>query len=175
MQPKTIQLVKRMLKRGLGWRKNSLYKLPNKVMTIIDTRYTEGKFLIEYLINNKEVSFVSEAENNFKKTPLLCTASYFEHQITSIIKEFAKLHSQANPMIMSYIEIQGINRKCHTLFNWDSGNINQFLGNFGAAFKESFNAKIKSEKELEIGVKSFIELGSDRNSLFKIQRSKHLC
>ena len=55
MQPKTIQLVKRMLKRGLGWRKNSLYKLPNKVMTIIDTRYTEGKSLIEYLINNAQL------------------------------------------------------------------------------------------------------------------------
>jgi hypothetical protein len=165
-----------MLIRGSNLQKNLLadMTIPNTgnatnmasaTNTIIDNRYNEGKALIDFLLKNKELSLSTDVENNFRKTLLLSTASYFEHQITEILREFAKIHSQNNSLVMEYIEKQGISRKYHTLFSWESGNVNSFLGNFGSAFKTKILAEFKANSDLEVGAKAFIEIGSERNNL----------
>lgn len=136
-----------------------------KTPTIIDQQYLSGNSLVDYLKEQKELTFYSEAENNFRKTILLSAASYFEKEFTDILFDFAKSQSNENEMIMSIIKQKAISRQYHTNFDWDKSNANKFFTLFGTEFKAKMNNQIKENAELDKSIKAFLEIGNERNKM----------
>lgn len=134
-------------------------------LTIIDQQYTSGNLLINYLKEQKEITFYNEAENNFRKTLLLSAASYFEKEFSDLLNEFAKTQSDDNDMIISIIKQKAISRQYHTNFDWESSNANKFFALFGADFKAKMVIQIKENADLDKSVKAFLEIGNERNKM----------
>lgn len=135
------------------------------MLTIIDLQYNSGNLLVDYLKNQQELTFYSEAENNFRKTILLSAASFFEKEISETVIQFAESHTNNNQLIISLIKQKAINRQYHTYFNWDSANANTFFGLFGDEFKSRMTKKVKNDDYLEKSIKAFIEIGRERNKM----------
>lgn len=133
--------------------------------TIIDQIYDNGNALLDYLNERREISLSNEGNINFRKNILLSVASFFEKELTDIIIEFAKIHSRDNGMIVSLIHNKGVNRQYHTYFDWNGNNANSFFGLFGDDFSRRMKDRVKANDELNEAIKSFIELGRDRNIL----------
>ena len=53
----------------------------------IERQYQDAKELYNYLMKSEEVSFASYIEGVYKKVLLLSAASFFEYEITSLIKK----------------------------------------------------------------------------------------
>jgi hypothetical protein len=133
--------------------------------TIIDQQYTNGNSLVDYLKDQKQLTFYNEAENNFRKTILLSAASYFEKEFTDLLIEFAKSQSDDNEMIISIIKQRAINRQYHANFDWESANANKFFALFGTEFKAKMVLRVKEESDLDKSIKAFIEIGNERNKM----------
>lgn len=134
-------------------------------ITIVERMYEEFNILIEFLNDKTELSLMNTAEENFRKSILMASASYFEDQIISIIIHYVNEKSQNNQLIVEFIKNKAIRRQYHTLFDWDSNNANQFFGLFGKSFSEFMKKEIKTDPKLENSIKAFIQIGSDRNRL----------
>jgi len=133
--------------------------------TIIDQQFENGNSLVDYLKNQQQISFFNEAENSFRKTILLSSASFFEKEICSTVIEFAKSHTDNNELIIAIIKQKAVSRQYHTYFNWESANANVFFGLFGDDFKTRMSKKVKEDENLEKAIKSFLEIGRERNKM----------
>lgn len=133
--------------------------------TIIDQQYISGNSLVDYLKEQKELTFFNEAENNFRKTILLSTASYFEKEFTDLLLEFAKSQSDENEMIISIIKQRAVSRQYHANFDWEASNANKFFALFGTEFKAKMIAQVKDNVDLDKSIKAFLEIGNERNKM----------
>lgn len=133
--------------------------------TIIDSMYEEFTALIEHLEQSREFSFRDVADNTFKKTLVLSAASFFEDKIRKILLNFVSEQTKKHELIVAFVKSKAISRQYHTYFDWDGKNANRFFSLFGSDFKESASSDVKNNEELDLYVKSFLELGSIRNKL----------
>ncbi|MDV3747813.1 hypothetical protein CMU21_08200 [Elizabethkingia anophelis] len=133
--------------------------------TIIDQQYISGNSLVDYLKSQQELTFSNEAENNFRKTILLSSASFFEKEISDTVIDFAKSHTANNELVISIIKQKAVSRQYHTYFSWDSSNANTFFSLFGEEFKKSMMQKVKDDEKLSDAIKSFLEIGRERNRM----------
>ena len=133
--------------------------------TIIDKIYSDNKQLIEYLIEERQVSFISDAENNFKKNLLLSIASFFENIIINILIKFVENKSQSDTKLISFIKSKALKRQYHQLFDWDSNTANRFFSWFGEDFKNQMRLLVNDDEKLNTSIKSFLEIGKERNRL----------
>lgn len=134
--------------------------------TIIDQQYESGNSLVDYLKNQQQITFFNEAENNFRKTILLSSASYFEKEISETVIEFAKSHTDNNELVISIIKQKAVSRQYHTYFDWDKAtNANKFFSLFGEDFKNKMIKKVKDDPQLDKSIKSFLEIGQERNKM----------
>lgn len=67
--------------------------------------------------------------------------------------------------ITAIVKQKAIDRQYHTYFNWDENNVNKFFSLFGSTFKEKRKQDVKNNPDLQSAIKSFIELGGERNKL----------
>lgn len=128
----------------------------------------EYKEIIAQLDAAGNVSLSVAAKNIFCKTLILSCASYYETLLTELIIVTAGLESKNSKIIASMIKRKVTDRQYHTYFNWKDAkpaSINTFLGLFGDEVKDTFQNKIKNDKELESSVVAFMELGGTRNQL----------
>lgn len=132
--------------------------------TIVDAVYTQNKNIIDYLVEQKEVSFQLDMDNKLKKVLIVSTASYFETKISNLLLAFFGIKSNGNQEIVSFLKNKAISRQYHSYFDWDKSNINKFLSLFGEEFKKQASEDIKIQ-ELEPSVKAFLRLGDLRNQL----------
>lgn len=133
--------------------------------TIVDTLYKDINDLVTFLQNREEISLLNFSDSNLRKNLLLASASYYENEIQKIIERFTEEKSSNCVALVSFIRNKGIKRQYHTYFNWDSNNINNFLGLFGEDFKDSFKVLIDAKSELKDAIVAFIEVGRERNRL----------
>ncbi|KNB61202.1 HEPN domain-containing protein [Chryseobacterium sp. Hurlbut01] len=133
--------------------------------TIIDQQYENGNLLVDYLKSQQQITFFNEAENSFRKTILLSSASYFEKEISDTVIEFAKSHTNNNELVIAIIKQKAVSRQYHTYFNWESANANAFFGLFGDEFKTRMSRKVKEDENLDKAVKAFLEIGRERNKM----------
>jgi hypothetical protein len=134
--------------------------------TIIDKQYANGIALISFLKSQQEITMSNEAENNFIKNILLSAASYFEKEISEIVIEFAKTHSDNDELVVSIIRAKAIKRQYHTYFDWEkANNANSFFALFGDDFKNKMANRVKVEQTLDASIKAFLQLGQERNKL----------
>ena len=135
-------------------------------LSIIDQLFKSGNDLVEYLTNNSQLTFINEAENNFRKTLLLSSASYFEKEICDLILEFARSNSGNNDLIISIIQHKAVKRQYHTYFDWEnSTNANKFFSMFGEDFKAKMAQIVRNDDHLAKSIKAFIEIGNERNKM----------
>lgn len=140
--------------------------MAEETLTIIDQQYINGNSLVDYLKSQQQLSYYTEAENNFRKNILLSAASYFENEITETVIEFAKVHSYNDDLIISIIKQKAVSRQYHTYFQWDgSKNANSFFSLFGDEFKNKMSKKVKDEPKLEESIKAFYQIGQERNKM----------
>ena len=127
--------------------------------------YEDHRALIEYLDGQREISFRSIVGAIFPKTLAIAAGSYFEERIRSSIYDFIAEASNGQELIIQFTNNKAIERQYHTYFDWRKQNANQFFGLFGQDFRNHMEATLKRDAELDEAVKSFLEMGSIRNSL----------
>ncbi|MFG1342484.1 HEPN domain-containing protein [Xanthobacter autotrophicus] len=131
----------------------------------VEEFYRAHTELIGYLINSGQPSFASDANDNFRRSLVLAIASYFEHEISEVVRKLPVKHAQGNPFLMALVEQKAVSRQYHTYFQWDGPNANRFFSLFGAAYKEAAEKKFKEDGEFKASVQAFLSLGDTRNKL----------
>lgn len=129
--------------------------------------------LTQYLSSNGQPSYVSDVNKYFKKILILSSASYFEHQITSILIELATNLSSSDERIINFLKKQAISQKYHQLFDWGeqdkpdkpSKSAKKFFKLFGENFQTSITSEIVSKPEIQRSMENFLEIGHLRNIL----------
>lgn len=133
--------------------------------TIVDRLHSEFSELITLLRQSQEISLISSAEDNFKKSLLLAAASYFENRLSNFVTQFA-CESAGDSHIMTQLVInKAVKRQYHTWFNWEDKNANAFFALFGSWFSTQAKDIVKNTPELDLSIKAFLELGNNRNRL----------
>jgi hypothetical protein len=133
--------------------------------TVVDRLHAEYSDLLRLLEESGEISLRSTADDNFRKSLLLCAASYFEHQITEDVLNYVREVSNSNSLITFFVHNKAIVRKYHEWFDWNERNANQFFGLFGNDFRIYMKDLVKQKEELQESIIAFLELGRERNRL----------
>ena len=137
-----------------------------ELISIIDSQYSSGLALLDFLKEQQQITLFNEAENNFRKTILLSAASYFEKELTETVTDLAKSHSDNNELIVSIIKQKAIIRQYHTYFDWENAkNANKFFSMFGDTFKNKMSQKVKDDPDFDSSIKAFLEIGQERNKM----------
>jgi hypothetical protein len=74
----------------------------------VEKAYQTFKDIKECLDQQKQVDMSNEFNNYFKKILVLSAGSFFEHEVTQVLIEFAKEKSGDNTKLSSFVERQGI-------------------------------------------------------------------
>lgn len=133
--------------------------------SIVDRIYQDNQDLLRFLEEKNEPSFMVQFNTVFAKTMLLSAASYFEYEICKMIQAFVERKTQNDECIVSIMKQKAVERQYHTYFEWSGGNANKFFSLFGTTFKEKRLKDIKDNPTLQSAIKSFLELGNERNKL----------
>ncbi|HEY9130485.1 MAG TPA: HEPN domain-containing protein [Dyella sp.] len=138
----------------------------------VDRQYEESRAALDAIPENQP-SLRSSASDLFRKSLLLAAASYFEHRLTTCVLDYVNELVQGAPKIVALVQAKVISRQYHTWFQWDASNANAFFGLFGKDFKDAMTAKVKGDVGLERSIKSFLELGGNRNSMVHVDFSTY--
>lgn len=133
--------------------------------TAVDRIYKEFQDTYVILQETGEISLCAANDANARKALLLAAASFFEYTISNEVLLFCREIAGKNPLVSALVKNKAIARQHHTWFQWDSSNASNFFGLFGSEFKKHMEEKLKSERELQDSIKSFLEIGRDRNRL----------
>lgn len=133
-----------------------------KDIDIMYSNYLEDNHVLNsLLIENVELtSFYSGYNDLFTKTFTVACGNSFEKKLT---KEIPILLSRGNPLGLNFLKNQALDRKFHTLFQWDKNNANKFFSLFGSEFKGYIADKFKEDQRYKTYEKDFLELGNLRN------------
>jgi hypothetical protein len=104
-------------------------------------------------------------DDNFRKSLLLCVASYFEKSLSDHIADFIHEVSAKNTAAVEFVKNKAIRYQYHTWFSWDSRNANKFFSLFGEGFKKFMESRVREDRGLDASVKAFLEIGEGRNRL----------
>jgi len=133
--------------------------------TPIDSLHDDFIEIVKVLEEHGEISLQNTTQENFRKSLLLSSASYFETKLTYEIITFFEKTSNNNLLGSEFIKHSAVFRQYHTFFDWKAYNANHFFSLFGEDFKKFMLAEIKKDTKLEKGVTAFMAIGSDRNRL----------
>lgn len=134
-------------------------------LVIIDKLYKDNQELTEYLQRKGEISFKSQFDDTFKKVLLLACASNLEHQVNTILAEYAEKATNHCVPLVSFIKNKAITRQFHTYFDWKGTNANQFFGLFGDEMGTQIKSHTSSNEVLSQGIRAFLEIGNLRNTM----------
>lgn len=132
---------------------------------IVESLYSEFKYLNSLLVESGEISSITVADDNFRKSLLLAAASYFEKMMTGHVLSFAYEIAGDNHILAALIQQKAINRQYHTWFAWDKTSANSFFSLFGTPFSTLAKNEVKNNQALDDSIRSFLSLGAERNRL----------
>jgi len=133
--------------------------------TIVDRLHSDFSELIVLLQESNEISLISSAEENFKKSLLLAAASYFENHLSECVMSFTCEIAGNDNIISSLVKSKAVTRQYHTWFKWDGNNANTFFSLFGEGFSRLAKAEVRDSPILDSSIKAFLTIGNDRNRL----------
>lgn len=131
----------------------------------VDRLYREAAAVIQALGGESELSLRVSAADNLRKSLLLAAASHYEQRITSAVTDFVREASGGSCIVEQFVRNKAIARQYHTWFKWDDNNANHFFGLFGHEFRALMVSRVKEREDLQLSVRSFLELGNERNRL----------
>ncbi|OSI11044.1 hypothetical protein BWD07_10045, partial [Neisseria canis] len=130
---------------------------------LYDNYQKDIEALDELLISSPHLaSFKSSYIDLFRKTFLLACANAFERHLC---KQLIKVFCPEQELLSCFLKKQALNRKYHTLFQWESSNANAFFALFGDNFKNNFSAKLRDNSQYKEGEGHFLFLGNKRNEI----------
>lgn len=133
--------------------------------TIVDRLNGEFSALLQILEDAKEISLRSTADDNFRKSLLMDSASHFEHKMTEHVLNFIHKSTNGNLLATSFVKNKAVSRQYHTWFNWEQRNANSFFGLFGDGFCTFMKEKVGKDQDLADSIRAFLEIGAGRNRL----------
>lgn len=141
--------------------------------TTIDRLWEEYRKTKGFFEKQQEISLLSTYTNTLRKVLILSCGSFFEYELTEMLKQYVKYKTNNDEQLINFLEKQAIRQKYHTLFEWGtqdkpdkpSKNINKFLSLFGDNFKESIKNELKNNNDINASKDAFLELGHIRNIL----------
>lgn len=133
-------------------------------MSVIDELHVDFLAVIEE-IGETNISLRNTAINNFRKSLLLSAASFFEKEITEVLKAKIRDWGGNRAELNELVRVKVIERQYHTLFNWDGRNANKFFKLFGTDFGEFMASQVEMDNALKDSIAAFIEVGRERNRL----------
>jgi hypothetical protein len=131
--------------------------------TEVERIYSEIAALKETIAKSGTPSDLVAFESLAAKCILLAAASYYEKAVCSIVVEYAQ-NAGASEVFLEFLNNQALNRKYHTLFEWDRNNVNKFIRLFGNSFFKFLESKLAADNIKE-AAKEFMFLGRSRNML----------
>jgi RiboL-PSP-HEPN len=129
----------------------------------IEAFYRGNVELIEFLLANGQLSYASDANDNFRRSLVIAAASFFEGEISDIVRKLPAHHADGNPFLVSLVDIKAVSRQYHTYFEWDKPNANKFFSMFGADYKSACQKKFNEDTQFKSAVTAFLSLGATRN------------
>ncbi|WP_394521534.1 hypothetical protein C1N60_06310 [Pantoea sp. SGAir0184] len=134
--------------------------------TIVDTLHAEFSTLIGFLNESNEISFQNLVNDNFRKSLLLSSASYFETVLSECVYQFVVDCTYEKHVIAFMIRRNVIERKYHTWFNWGkANNANSFFALFGDEFSTYAQKFVKENEYISDSIRAFLDIGTNRNRL----------
>ncbi len=130
------------------------------IIALLQRDFNEINSILE---KQGEISLSVDYKSIFTKTLVMTVATAFEEKVRDLIH--ACLNTSENIMLEEFINIKGLKRQYHTLFDWEKRNANSFFSLFGQEFKKFMDSKVKEDKELDSSIIAFLELGNERNKL----------
>lgn len=131
----------------------------------VEEFYRSHAELGAYLLNAKELTYATDFNTTFRRSLVLAIASFFEHEVTTVLREIPLRHAPRSAFIAAAFERQVITRKYHTYFDWDNLKPGQFFILFGDGYKELARVRMRQDPLVGAAVASFLELGQTRNKL----------
>lgn len=126
--------------------------------------YMENKDLLDFLTASNEITHLRVADDSFRKSLALSSASLFESLLTDALVEYANHYSSRNQCVMSMLKVKVFTRQFHTFFEWKKKNAGTFFKLLGDEIGEGLQKECKTEP-LKSALSSFLELGQLRNEL----------
>lgn len=141
--------------------------------TAVDNIWQEYVSVRDLLTKLKEVSALNDYTNTMRKVVILSCGSYFEHEMTEMLKGYVLEVSNGNEHIVSFLEKQAIQQRYYTLFDWGkqdeptqpNRSAKKFLKLFGNDFCAQVEAIVNEQQEVKDAQEAFLELGHLRNIL----------
>jgi RiboL-PSP-HEPN len=133
--------------------------------TIVEKMNIDFRELIDFLDEKGEISLRSTVDGNFRKSLLLCVASYFEKALSEHVTEFIHEVSSQNAIAVEFVRNKAIRFQYHSWFAWEARNANKFFSLFGEEFKRFMERRIRENRELDASIRAFLEIGDERNRL----------
>lgn len=129
---------------------------------VVERLYTDLSALAQALVSSSPSLAVSVTETA-SKALLLAAASRFETEFGEMFEAIAG-ELGANCLAQFAIN-QGVKRKFHTLFDWDSANANKLFSLFGQDFKRRAAARVSVDQDFAVSMAQFMKVGRNRNLL----------
>ena len=86
--------------------------------TAIDKVFEQYETMKSFLEQQKEISLLNDYTNTFRKILILSCGSYFEAEITQLLKEYSSKCSQGDHRLSNFIYNQAICGRYYSLFDW---------------------------------------------------------
>ncbi|HVJ55414.1 MAG TPA: HEPN domain-containing protein [Aliidongia sp.] len=131
----------------------------------IEAFYRGNVELIEFLLANEQLSYASDAADNFRRSLVIAIGSFFEGEISDIVRQLPFHHANGNAFLTSLIERKAVSRQYHTYFDWENSSANSFFSMFGAEYKAACQRKLNDEPSFKSAVQAFLSLGATRNQI----------
>jgi RiboL-PSP-HEPN len=131
--------------------------------TVVDKIYAELRSARALIEKSDSIGDRAAFESIAVKTLVLSAASYFELEICRAIRAAADASSVPLPLT-AFIEKQGLERKYHSLFSWDAGNVNRLFSFFGEPARSRFVSQLAAAN-LSEAVSHFLFINRTRNNL----------
>lgn len=127
--------------------------------------WEDHRELICFLQQEGKVTLLTRAEDAFRKTLIIATASYFEKQLVDAIVAIYLERARGSTALASFVREQAFGRRFSSLFVWGKNNANYFYKKFGSDFKDHMEKKVRCSEELSGAVKAFLQIGKLRNEM----------
>lgn len=134
------------------------------MLTIIEGIFSNQRLVID-MLRPEDISLSIDTDALLTKALVLAAASEMESRVTNTIRAYVREIAGADHPMEAFLVNQALERKYHTLFDWNKRNANSFFGKFGESVKEHALAAISNDDELRQAVVAFLELGNERNTI----------
>jgi len=108
-----------------------------------------------------DISDLTDLDAQFRKLAVLSCASHLESDLIAALKEY---FSKLRPSVGEFVRRTALERKFHTLFNWEQPLPDYFFKSWGADCERRYKARL-SDPGFDSVMRSFMLLVASRNQL----------